>query len=524
MDNLSPHMQPIVSDDKQNARHEALKTEFLAGNAAKVIQLADVALGHVHDDSEALFWKAAALLQQKKYKEAIPFASEASVENSFNVRYFALLSLLYLKNGDSESAVLIAGKGLALKPNDLACLEIKAVALVSLFRLQEAQPVIQKVIQLKSAGTVHEQPVFTAEGDAELLYEQALTIDPFKTKSRLDNFNTLKLQHPAYRLLRKITLTDRSKALVGLFILMSLFAAVTYFFREGATYHSFSPLFFILLWRGMAVEKSIIAATNFKFFFKGDFRMMLQRQDTTLTIKGVAYYLIAFTGFFLWHSTQSWIGLIASIISGGLFAVLEDGFAPGNKLQAVPVTVSKRSRTIFRQLEQLPYDDVYRLTMRSLPRQILSSGITAKIFKYGLLVMLVWPVLFMIIRLFTDAATYRLLLYTEMAIVICIILSISLYRIAGLRYFFPADARHFVPAEHVKTAQVVSSLWILLVASIALHFVLHNELILLATGLLAAAIFRISLKKRTTSPEDTDRKAQLLVYVRNNISPQEHRQ
>ena len=108
MNNLPSDIQPNASNDTQKERHEAIQREFSAGNSEKVIALADAALAHVHDDSEALFWKAAALYRQKKIKEAIPFASEATYENSFNVRYFALLSLLYLQNREAGSRAALA--------------------------------------------------------------------------------------------------------------------------------------------------------------------------------------------------------------------------------------------------------------------------------------------------------------------------------------------------------------------------------------------------------------------------------
>lgn len=521
MDHSTLDIQP---NENQKARHEALKREFLAGNMTTVISLADTALGHVHDDSEALFWKAAALLQQGKYSDAISYASEATSENGFSVRYFALLSLLYLKHRESESAVLVANKGLALQPNDLACLEIKAVALVSLFRLQEAHPVIQKLLLLKSSGTAHEQPVFSVDVDPEVFYEQALKIDPFKTKCRLDNFNTIKLQNTTYRLLRRVTLVDRSKAFTGLLILISLIFTVTYFFRDTATYRSFSPLLFMLLWRGMASEKAINAATNFKVFFRGEFRAMLQKSDTSITTKGTSCYILAFTGFVLWHSMQSWIGLVVAIIAAALVTTLEEDFATGNKLQSVPFRASKRKRMVFRQLDQLPYDDVYRMAMRNVPRQILSSGVTGKLFKYGLLILLVWPVLFMIVRIFTDAVPYDVLLYSELALVITIAINVSMYRMCSLRYFFPAEARRFVPPAHVRIARMVSFLWILLAGSVALHFIFQNQFVLIATGLVVFTIFRTSLMKRTPSTEDPDQKAQLLVYVQKQFSAQKHHQ
>jgi hypothetical protein len=251
---------------------------------------------------------------------------------------------------------------------------------------------------------------------------------------------------------------------------------------------------------------------------------LIQKTDVALTIKGITCYILAFTGFALWHSMQSWIGLVVAIISASLFSTLEEDFAPGNKLQSVSVRISKRSRMVFRQLADLPYDDVYRLTMRSLPKQILSSGFTSKFFKYGLLIMLLWPVLFMIIRIFTEALSYRVLLYSEMTLVIFIILNVSLYRVSSLRYFFPADARRFVPQAHVKMARIVSLLWILLAGTIALHFVLHNQYILFATGAIAIIIFRASLVKRTSSPEDPDQKAQLIVYVQKQFSTEQRQQ
>lgn len=518
MNHLTADSPPVNPDNKQKTKHEALRSEFLAGNYAKVIQLADEALANVYNDSEALFWRAAALYQQKMYKEAIAYASEATYENAFDARYFSLLGLLYLKNHESEYAVLMVDRSLALQPNNLAALEIKAVALTTLFRLQEAHPVIQKMLQLRSEGAVAEQPVFTVDCDPEALYERALTIDPFRSKSRLENLHTIKQQQATYRLLGKVTLADRSKTLIGFLILISFIIAVSYFFRDAATYQSFSPLLFMLLWRGMASGNSMMAATNFKSFFRGDYAQMLQRGDASLAVKGTVYYVVTFAGFAVWHVMHSWIGLIIAIIATSLFAALADDFATGVKAQAVPTRRPKRRRTVIRQLEELPYDDIYRMAMRSLPKQILSSGITSSLFRYGLLAMVAWPVLFMIVRIFTDVLPYSVLLYTEMSLAVFIVLNVSLYRMSSLRYFFPAAARRFVPDAHVKTARLISFLWFMLAASMALHIFLNNPYVLIATGALIVTIFRVSIRKSTPMQESADRKTQLLVYVREQLS------
>ncbi len=86
-----------------------------------------------------------------------------------------------------------------------------------MFRLQEAHVVLQQVLLLKAKGVVSKQAAFVTD-DVEALYEQALTIDPFKTKSRLDNFNTIKLRNADYRTIRKVTLVERSKTFFGLLV------------------------------------------------------------------------------------------------------------------------------------------------------------------------------------------------------------------------------------------------------------------------------------------------------------------
>ncbi len=173
----------------ENAR-QAISTGDYTGAG----RYADEVLTLNEEHGNAYYWKGAALFGQKKYKKAVSSLTEAVVLYEFNIDYFSLLALAYFKTAQAEKAVLVADRGLALQADDLACLEVKTLSLIALFRLQEAHVVLQQVLLLKAKGVVSKQAAFVTD-DVEALYEQALTIDPFKTKSRLDNFNTIKLRN-----------------------------------------------------------------------------------------------------------------------------------------------------------------------------------------------------------------------------------------------------------------------------------------------------------------------------------------
>jgi uncharacterized membrane protein len=412
-----------------------------------------------------------------------------------------------------------------LKPNDLYLLEVKALALISLFRLQEAHVILPAIQALKEHGIVEEQPTFITD-DPEALYEQALTIDPFKTKSRLDNFNTLKMPHAGYRLLRKITLTDRSTALIGFLMLVGLAVAATYFFRDGATYRSFSPLVFMLLWRGMAKENALNAATNLPVFFTGSFRTMLQKYDRSRTLKGIAYYVITFAAFAVWHTQKSWIALVVAFISATLFTLLDESFAPGTGIKTVQYKTTRRKKAPDApiQFAMAPYESLYGLAVCPGLRRFTQALLKTDLLKYGFRSIAIFPILFLLVWIFADVP-YRFLLYCEMIPVILLLFIYTLQPALGLKVFFPAAAREFVPSAHARRSVKIMVVWALLFAVIAAHFVLQNYYMLIAlVVIIPLLVLYALLRKQIPENGDPEKKERLIAYLNARLSIEDNRQ
>ncbi len=450
--------------------------------------------------------------------------------NEFNADYFSLLALAYLKSAQAEKANLVADRGLALQADDLACLEVKTLCLIALFRLQEAHVVLQQVLQLKAKGIVSKQSAFVTD-DIEALYEQALTIDPFKTKSRLDNFNTIKLRNADYRTMRKVTLVDRSKTFVGLLVLISFITAITYFIRDDATYKSFTFILFIALWRGLAKEGPVNAATNFRFLFKKDFAFVFQKYDRTTTIKGIILYLVTFVALFFWHIDRSWIALIVAFVSGGLFSLHDESFAPGTRIKTVEYKSSRKKKNgqsngMFAvPFEEIPYEYLYRLGMHAGARRIVNGMVKPKVGGFGFLFILLFPLCFLLLRAFTDAVPYIVLLYVEMGAVICILFIMSIYELFNLKIFYPSAVREFIPSAHLRSGIYFHTLWLLLFGCVAAHFWTQNFYLLLGVAAIIAVIIVSGVRllktrnhraKEVLKNEDAEKKERLVAYLRAN--------
>jgi len=509
----------------ENAR-QAIST----GDYTGAERYADEVLALNEEHGNAYYWKGAALFGQKKYKKAVSSLTEAVVLYEFNTDYFSLLALAYFKSAQAEKAVLVADRGLALQADDLACLEVKTFSLIALFRLQEAHVTLQQVLQLKARAVISKQAAFVTD-DIEALYEQALTIDPFKTKSRLENFNTVKLRNADYRTMLWVTAVNRSKTFVGFLVLISLITAVTYFFRDDATYKSFTFLLFVLLWRGLAKEGPVNAATNFRFLFKKDFGFVFQKYDRSHTIKGILLYLVTFAALFYWHIDRSWAALVVAFISGGVFSLHDESFAPGTKIKTVEFKSARKKKNgqangVFAvPLEEIPYEYLYRLGMHAGARRVVNSLVKPKVGGFGFLFILLFPLGFLLLRAFTDAIPYIVLLYVEMAAVICILFIMSVYELFNLKIFYPAAVREFIPSAHLRSALYFYTLWLLLFGCIAAHFWTQNFYLLLGAGAIIVVLIVSGVRllkarnhraKEDLKTGDAEKKERLVAYLKAN--------
>lgn len=513
---------PVTDQAKRDDYLRIVKEALIAGdiNRAGLFAIMAVELDEEHSASQ--YWRGAGQLQERKYKAAIQSLTEASILEPFNADYFALLALAYYRSGMAAYALNAAERGLTVYPNHVRCLQVKALSLIALFRLQEASLAVSAVASITAKESAIEPPVFITEDIGEL-YERALEIDPFKTKKRLDSLNGIKLQNSAYRTLRKITLVDKPKGLFGFMMLVALAIALSYFIRDNATYRSFSPLLFVMLWGGMGKDIPVNVSTNFGFFFKAKFAWVLQKVDRAMAIRGVICYVLAFAAFFVWHYQHSWIALIVYFVAGGIFAVYGESFPTGYETKSIPYRSVRRKKgqpagnTKMVALEDAPFELMLQLARYRWVGRVLQQLVKPKIAGRLLVLILVYPLVLFVARIFTDAISYNVIMYGELLIICVFIFTLSASRLFNLKVFYPKPAREFVPGAYVRRTLVLWSVWTLLVASAVLRFYIHSGYEFAGIGVAVVLLFFTSVSRLKTSPdEEAAKKPGLLAYLRAN--------
>lgn len=522
-------LEPTQTAEKKlnNIRdlHHAIEQHIKENNLPEASKICNEVLALNNKNAQSFFLKAKVLFLEGSYKEAGHFLLEALALDSFIPDYYALLSAVYLQELKLEEANCIADQGLAFESTHQACLQMKALALIKLFRLQEAHSLIQKIQKLKQETLIdQEDQAISASEDPEELFEQALTINPFKTKTRIESLDTAKSQTNIYRSFSKLVMADRNHTFRGLAILIGLGIAISFFFREDATYKSFSLLILAVLLSVTTLKSAFSVITNIPAFLPVPFKKFLQKQDIRLAIKGLIAFFVMLAGFLFWHYTKSYVGLVAAVLTAGYFSVLIDDFSDGQKLRAFGIPKPKsanksdiekiQTRTI--QLEEASYYALYQVLRKKYPGQNQIPRFALKFLKYGALFLILYPILFMILRASNVSIDYKFLVLPEIGVLFFAQFFFSLLYIDDIPFFYPPAARRFIPRGSSYAAYMMSITQVLLIASLILWLTIDNALILLASALFFVVVLRIIFTAKKKVSVVGLSKEELIDYIKHN--------
>jgi tetratricopeptide (TPR) repeat protein len=510
------------------ANHEKIRELTGKGNLTEALSVCDAALALDPSNADSLFLKALVLYRLGDHRKAEPLLIEAFAINAFSIEYYTLLSGIYLHKGELEEANLVADQGLAFHAGHLATLQVKALALIRLFRLQEAHGVMQKMQRIRQESVPAQEACAIAEDDPEVLMEQALTIDPFKTKSRLESLDAIKTQTGIFRLTRGVMFAERNNTIIGLGILAGLIMAIAFFFRDHATYKAFTVLIVSLLLAVTGQKNALSASTNMPLFFPKAFRKFLQKKDVSMAVRAMIAMILMIAACCVWHYMKSFIALFVAFSATAYFVLLQEKFPSGTSLNAFTIPKPRRKKQEEAQmsittvpLEQVSYDMLYRAMRRYFPgKDLVATIATGRSLLYGFLFVLIYPLVFLTMKMSGIDLSYKVLVIPEFIALFVLQFPFMMGTIANLPVFFPAGARRFIPGSARRNAYLRLLLALLLAGSFVAWLVLDNAHVLWASGLLmflmVRSIFSIGKKKEaaTVADERTPSKEELIAYIR----------
>lgn len=522
------------TEEKQHAiaaHHEKIRAFTGAGNLTEALSLGDAALALDPANADSLFLKALVLYKLKDHRRAEPLVIEAFAINTFSIEYYTLLSGIYLRKGLLEEANFVADQGLAFNGGHLPTLRMKALALIRLFRLQEGHAVIQKMQRIRQ-----ESVVLTPENDSmtdddpEVLMEQALTIDPFRTKSRLESLDAIKTRTGFFRMVKGVMFAERNNTIIGLGILAGLVMAVAYFFRDDATYKAFTVLIVSLLLAVTGQKNALSVSTNVPLFFPRAFRQFLQKKDVRMGVRGMIAMIIMVVACFIWHEMKSFVALGVAVFATVYFVLLQEKFSDGSSLQGFTIPKPKRrkeeeQKTEFTTipLEQVPYHTLYHVLRRDFPgKKLLGKLVAGSTLLYGLLFILAYPLVFLLLNLSGVSMSYKVLVIPELTALFVMQLPFMMSQISDIPVFFPSEARRFIPGKARSKAYLRLLVAVLFIGSVAAWLVLDNAHVLWACGLLLFMMVRSIFSLRKTKGAEfegdgtTPSKEDLIAYIRQN--------
>lgn len=522
------------TEEKQQAigaHHEKIRMLTGKGNLTEALSLSDAALAMDPANADSLFLKALVLYNLKDHRSAEPLVIEAFAINTFSIEYYTLLSGIYLREGRLEEANLVADQGLAFQGGHLPTLQMKALALIRLFRLQEAHAVIQKMQRIRQESVVLTQENDSmADDDPEVLMEQALTIDPFRTKARLESLDAIKTQTGFFRTVKGVMFAERNNAIIGIGIIAGVIMAVAYFFRDAATYKAFTVLIVSMLMAVTGQKNALSVSTNAPLFFPRAFRKFLQKKDTRMAVRGMIAMTVMVVACVAWHYMKSFVGLGVAFVATVYFVLLQEKFSDGRSLSGFTIPKPKRRKqdapktemtTI--PLEQVPYHTLYHVLRRDFPgKKLLGKLVAGSTLLYGLLFIVAYPLIFLIMKLSGVPMSYKVLVIPELTALFIMQLPFMMSQVSDIPMFFPSGARRFIPGSARRRGYLRLLVAVLFIGSVAAWLVLDNAHVLWACGLLLFMMVRsiFSVRKNKTVAFEADgttpSKEDLIAYIRQN--------
>ncbi|MBD2743774.1 tetratricopeptide repeat protein [Coleofasciculus sp. FACHB-1120] len=289
-------------------------------------QMAQRAIRLAPDWGYAHYVLAYILCDYNQLLEAETVLKEALRLSPDNPSYFALLSRIRYNQQLWHSALEAATQGLVVDPEDVECLNYRAMCLMQLGRLPEAQAVIESAIALdpEYAGSYANRGwILLAQGGypAKALecFREALRLQPTFEWARRGILEALKAKNPLYRLMLRYFLWSsrlshgrRLVFSIGLYFVFRLLVG-------GIAATSFNPLlWFVVIAYCLFVLLTWIADPLFTLLLRFDRfgRLTLSEQEVKNSNLVGAVFLSILMAIGLWLVTKNTNILIVALSLG----------------------------------------------------------------------------------------------------------------------------------------------------------------------------------------------------------------
>lgn len=171
----------------------------------EALKTAKNAVGLEPDEPFGHYVHAVVLHRLDRDKEALSVVNEAIRLDPDSEAHFALQASIHLALRDWSSALVSAGQGLALNPEDVNCANLRSMALVRLGRKEEAMATVENALEREPDSALshanqgwnclhHNDP-----RRAQVHFREALRIDPELEYARQGMLEALKARNPVYR-------------------------------------------------------------------------------------------------------------------------------------------------------------------------------------------------------------------------------------------------------------------------------------------------------------------------------------
>ncbi len=199
---------------------------------------AQAAIFHDPEESSGHFALAKAFYGRNRFKEAEGALQEAIRLAPHESYHYALLSSLKMQQSDWQGGLDAAEMGLEFEPEDPACNNLKAMALVKLGRKKEAGEALEGALERDpddAFSHANQGWSYLHEGDPNKALEhfrEALRLEPNLEFARLGMIESLKARYWIYRVIlgyflwmSKLSPQARWGVVIGLFFLQSFIAS-----------------------------------------------------------------------------------------------------------------------------------------------------------------------------------------------------------------------------------------------------------------------------------------------------------
>ncbi|WP_299606987.1 tetratricopeptide repeat protein [uncultured Aquimarina sp.] len=172
-------------------------------------KLNELLISQYPNEDELFYNKAVITWHQEKKEQALQAINEAISLDPYNPDYFGYKGLMLLESKDYSKSLDCANEGLALHPNNVLCLNVRAQILVKLNRKEEAQETVENTLHQDPEGSFSHASigwVHLEQGDHKKAmhhFKESLKNDPNSRYAKDGMLESIKAKNFVYRLFLK---------------------------------------------------------------------------------------------------------------------------------------------------------------------------------------------------------------------------------------------------------------------------------------------------------------------------------